>query len=369
MKVLILSCNTGEGHNSVAKAVKEYFELNDTECKIEDSLSFTSKKMSKFISNWHVRIYRHMPNAFGVGYGIAEKHPDLLGDDSAAYKLLTLGSHRLADFIESGGFDSVICTHVFSALLLTKMMANHPKNISTYFISTDYTAHPGCNGSQLDTYFIPHNNLNSEFEQMGIPSEKLEGVGIPVRQMFFKNSEKAEARRKAGIGQNSRHLLMMCGSMGCGPMEETVELLAQYMNGGFELTVVCGTNRKLYERLSKSVGGNSSVHIRGFVKDISTLMDSADLYFTKPGGISVTEAAIKSLPMVLVNTVSGCETHNLDFFVGRGAAVTAETPQELCELAIAILRDKQRLENMSLSYGDLTLQNAARDIFQRVSCK
>ena len=27
MKVLILSCNTGEGHNSAGKAVKEYIEV------------------------------------------------------------------------------------------------------------------------------------------------------------------------------------------------------------------------------------------------------------------------------------------------------------------------------------------------------
>lgn len=35
------------------------------------------------------------------------------------------------------------------------------------------------------------------------------------------------------------------------------------------------------------------------MKDMSALMDSADLYLTKPGGLSTSEALAKALPMVL----------------------------------------------------------------------
>ena len=37
MKILILSCNTGEGHNSAAKAIREYFLSNNDECDIKDA--------------------------------------------------------------------------------------------------------------------------------------------------------------------------------------------------------------------------------------------------------------------------------------------------------------------------------------------
>ena len=40
---------------------------------------------------------------------------------------------------------------------------------------------------------------------------------------------------------------------------------------------------------------------------MALLMDSADLYLTKPGGISVTEAASMRLPMVFIDAVAGCE--------------------------------------------------------------
>lgn len=50
MRLLILSCNTGEGHNSCAKAVFEYTIQQWDSCHVVDSLSFISEKASKFIS-------------------------------------------------------------------------------------------------------------------------------------------------------------------------------------------------------------------------------------------------------------------------------------------------------------------------------
>ena len=61
MQTLILSCNTGAGHNSCAQAVQEAYHSRGEICNITDSLQFISEKASTFISNWHTRIYRHAP--------------------------------------------------------------------------------------------------------------------------------------------------------------------------------------------------------------------------------------------------------------------------------------------------------------------
>lgn len=62
---------------------------------------------------------------------------------------------------------------------------------------------------------------------------------------------------------------------------------------------------------------------------MSLLMDSADLYLTKPGGLSISEASAKKLPMVFLNAVAGCESYNLHFFLERGVAQTADSPHIL----------------------------------------
>ena len=50
MRVLILSCNTGEGHNSCGKAIQEAFQARNIECEMEDALRFVSPKFSKVMS-------------------------------------------------------------------------------------------------------------------------------------------------------------------------------------------------------------------------------------------------------------------------------------------------------------------------------
>lgn len=75
-------------------------------------------------------------------------------------------------------------------------------------------------------------------------------------------------------------------------------------------------------------------------------MDSADLYLTKPGGLSVTEAYVKALPMVCIDAVAGCEEHNRNFFLRMGAAKTGRNVQQLRNLCLRLLTDRRQLAEM-----------------------
>ena len=68
MRILFLSCNTGEGHNSTAKAIMEVLETQGSTCEIRDVLAWLSPRFSKFICSWHARIYRYAPRLFDASY-------------------------------------------------------------------------------------------------------------------------------------------------------------------------------------------------------------------------------------------------------------------------------------------------------------
>lgn len=364
MRLLILSCNTGEGHNSCAKAVSEYTLKQGDSCDIVDSLSFISERTSRFISNGHSRIYRYAPSAFSHGYSFAERHGNFFAEDSSVYKLLTSGTEELYTFLHEKDYDAILCTHVFSALQLTHLLRYYSIKAASFFAATDYTCSPGCGQSKLDKYFIPDASLADEFVSCGVPANKLIPSGIPVRQMFYERGKKADAKLHWGIKPEHRHLLIMCGSMGCGPMEEITEALSGQMPDNCAVSVVCGNNQKLYRKMTKAFSSDSRIHILGYVKDMSSLMDSADLYLTKPGGISVSEAAAKGLPMVFVNAVAGCESYNLRFFEGLGAAVSGETPLQLTEMCLRILNDERKLEEMSSALNGFKTRNAAQIMYE-----
>ena len=139
---------------------------------------------------------------------------------------------------------------------------------------------------------------------------------------------------------------MMCGSIGCGPICELAALLAETIEENEEVTIVCGHNEKLLEKLQQQKLPPERVHVLGLVSNMQTLMRSADLFLTKPGGLSTSEAAALGLPMVLIDAVAGCEEHNLDFFLHAGMAVTANTPNEITQLALALVHDDARLAEM-----------------------
>lgn len=362
-KALILSCSTGQGHNSCAQAMKDYYESQKAGCEIQDSLDFISKRLSRFLSWGHSFVYRHLPWLFRWGYRQSEKHPALFKEGSIIHKALSSGAERMYQYITVGSFDTVICTHIFSAIMLTHMLKNHPLSIQTAFIATDYTCYPGTNACALQKYFIADEAFSVDFVRMGIPKEDIIAAGIPVRQAFYKHTEKADAKRLLNIRSVSKHLLVMCGSMGCGPIPRMMKQISKRMTGDMEVSVICGTNKRLFRKLNRRYKKNSDIHIVGYTNQLSLYMDSADLYLTKPGGISVTEAAVKCLPMAFINAVAGCEQYNMDYFRKRGAAITADSPEKLAQQSILLLNSATDLQRMENALKKHPVSDGAENVF------
>lgn len=366
MATLILSCNTGEGHNSCAKAIKEYYGTVGEECNIKDGLEFISPVVSHFISWGHSYVYRHLPWLFKWGYAHSEKHPAIFHDGSLIHKFMAQGTERMYEYIKNGQYDVVICTHVFTALMLTDVLKAHPMRLTTCFVATDYTCSPSVKDSNLDYYFIPDNELVTEFACKAIAEEKLIPSGIPVRQIFYISCAKKDAKVSMDVLPGHKHLIMMCGSMGCGPMKNLLHELAERISNDWELSVICGNNKKLYDKLSAKYKGNKRIHIRGFVKDMGTMMDSADLYLTKPGGISVTEAQAKALPMVLIDAVAGCEEYNYIHFIRKGGAKSGVTVNELVNVCLSLMQNDDERKRMKACLTTTEKRNSAQVIYNKM---
>ncbi len=346
MRILILSCNTGEGHNSAAKALRECFEQQQIDCDIQDALAFWSPNKSKIISHGHVFIYRKLPRLFGVSYRFEENHMKE-GGEGFIYDLVTKGCHALYQYLLAQHYDIIICTHVFSSMMITELKKHTSLSVKSYFISTDYTCSPGVNQTNLDYYVIPHSKLAEEFIQNGIPADKLITAGIPVKGAFFTKTEPTAAKKSLSLPLNKKVVLLMCGSMGCGPIKELSELLPQKLPPDAVLVIICGNNRRLYKSLTKNPLPEN-VRVIGYTTRMPLYMDAAELILTKPGGLSSTEAAAKALPMVFIDAVPGCETRNLEFFTKNGFADASSDPDVLTDTVCCYLHDSKK--SMAQSY-------------------
>ena len=227
MRVLLLSCNTGEGHNATAKAIMEVLEARNISCQLQDVLACQSPRLSKFISTWHVRLYKYAPKLFDVGYRAMERTEPDPEDTSFIYELLRFSAGRVLELLAEGDFDAVICTHVFSGMAMTEVRKAFRLRIPTFFVATDYTCYPTTEQCDMDGYFIPDEALTGEYTLAGVPESRLLPYGIPVRQAFYTPGDRAQARVRLRLPEEGLVVLLMCGSMGCGPIKKMAKNLAE----------------------------------------------------------------------------------------------------------------------------------------------
>lgn len=355
MRVLILSANTGGGHNSTAKALGEQMETLQIEYEIADTLSFISEKVSDFISWGHSYIYRKLPRLFGIGYRYEEKHSVRF-----IYNQCAKGADALYEKLEAEAFDAVICTHVFSGLMMTELRERYGSTLPCYFIATDYTCSPGVSDMNLDGYFIPHRMLLGEFVHNNIVANKLFATGIPVSSDFYEAKDKTEARRELGLPLDKKIVLLSCGSMGCGKLEKSARMTSGNLPKDACLVVLCGNNEKAYEILKQYEDENFVV--LSFTQKISDYMSAADLYITKPGGLTTTEAIAKRLPMILVNAVPGCETRNFHFLLSEGIANGAKSWRQATAILKRSLQNDRELLQQKEAMDHFLAQNPAESI-------
>jgi len=338
MKTLILTCNTGGGHNSTSSAIKQAFENDGLECDVADALSFISAQLSKIISKGHAQVYRYVPKAFSGGYSFLQTRDSEAKSGNGnvlAIKSIGTGAYKLHRFLEKGQYDHVICAHVISAVMMTTVLQKYGRNVSASFVDTDYTCPPLLRDCDVDIYFIPHEGLVDEFIEAGLPKDRIVPVGIPISSDYRARTPKDTAKMNLGIDPKKHNVLLMGGSMGCGPVDDLVPKILAALPEDCILSVICGTNKKLFTALSKLK--NPNLHIYEYTKKIPALMDSAQMLITKPGGISISEAATKNLPLLLLDVVGGCETQNLNFFVKNGWAqeTTTKTAAQDCAMLIS----------------------------------
>ena len=351
MKILILSCNTGGGHNSAAAAVKEYFGFKGVFCEVQDALAFDSKLKSEIISKSNMLLYKKTPKLFGASYHYLEDHPSKSGHESLIYTVMKRGTEKLHEYLSENHYDAVICTHVFAGMMMTELKKRYEVSIRSYFVATDYASYPGIEEVKVDAYFIAHRHLISDYVRYGVEEDKLIPTGIPIKRAFYKALPKEKARAFLGLPQEKKIILLMGGSLGCGPIYKFGKRILKNMPEDTKLVVICGSNEKLVKKFEK-LSSDEDLRVVGFTDKMNIYMDACDAVITKPGGLSSTESAAKSLPMVLMGDAIGCETRNLDFFLNNGLAVSAQTLEGLANEAIGLLSDDEKMEKIKALLGE-----------------
>lgn len=364
MKVLLLSCYTGEGHNSAARAISEELTRRGIENEITDPVAFKSKEAQSFISSFYNNLIKRTPAAFGAIYKIGALY-DATGITSPVYFANSLYAEKLNEYIKEKDYSAVICTHLYGMEVMTAIRKKLGISIPSYGVFTDYTCIPFITETNLDAYFVPHEKIKEEFCEKKIPESKVITTGIPVSDAFNNHVPETEARKLLGIPEGKRLYLVMTGGVGCENMLSLCDEFIKRTDENDMAFVLVGRNNDLKEKIASRYTSEKICPV-SFTDKVSLYMNAANVMISKSGGLSSTEAAVANVPFVSVKSIPGCETKNARFFSSLGMSLCAGSVAEAIEYARSLAADKEKAEKMREAQRNNINPYAARDIVEKV---
>ncbi len=336
-KVLILSCGTGEGHNSTAYAVKEALDGLDVRSEILDPISLKSEKIRAVVSATYNNVIKKIPSAFGFVYRLGAFY-DRLPLPSPVYRANSKYALQLYNYIIDNGFTEVVCTHIFAMDAMTAVKRLYG-NVPTYGVLTDYVVIPFFRDSDLDGYFVGTEDLKATLVESGYPEKDIFSTGIPVKKGFSEEVSATTAKSLLHIPDDKRVITVMSGGVGCGNLERLCSKLDKNFDRDFFICVLCGRNEKLKSDLDKKYRDSDKFRTVSFTRDAYLYVKASEMVLTKPGGLSSTEIAVAGVPLVHLKPIPGCETYNYRYFVRNGLSMPGKTCRQAASSARKLADD------------------------------
>ena len=348
MKILIISCSTGGGHNACAKYILEELKNNNIEAEFKDFYDIVNKKAKKLSEKLYLSTLNGNGKIFKVVYKLGELYSKTKLK-SPVYSVNKLHKKKLYNYIIQNKIDLVITTHIFPALTLTAI-----KKVPFLLVATDYTACPFMEEANPN-YYVIQNGIEKDFINKGIDEKKLLKTGIPVSSNFIKNAK--NIRYNLNIDKE-KTILIMLGSMGFGNINKIVNNLLEIDNT--KIIIVTGSNKELYNKLKKIK--NKKLITLGYVHNMNDLIYSSDIVVSKPGGLSSTEITSINKPLIHAFAIPGIETINTNFFYNHKMSIKCDNENEIIQNIIKLLNDNKLQKEMIKSQSKIINKNSASDL-------
>ncbi|MGE5327959.1 MAG: MGDG synthase family glycosyltransferase [Deltaproteobacteria bacterium] len=360
MNILFLSVSAGGGHMKAAEALKSYVEESYPGSKtlLLDTLKYINPIINKLVIGGYLSTVQITPKLYGILYDLAETGENISEVSQIMNRII---SYKIKRLIRQFVPDIIVCTHPFTSQMVAKLKkeANiHPKIVT---ILTDFIPHPFWLHEGVDAYIVAHPAMKYEMISKGIKEETIFPFGIPISKKFLEPLNKTEVRNNLGLA-NKPTTLIMGGSLGFGDIKEVFTGLAE-SHRDLQLIVVAGQNKELYKKIRKySNRVDKVIKVYGYTDKIPELMSASDLLISKPGGMTVSEALVKKLPMILISPIPGQEEKNARYLLNGGAAARLYPKQNVEEVLYQVLDMPARYNHMKEMCGYLAHPNSCQHI-------
>jgi processive 1,2-diacylglycerol beta-glucosyltransferase len=361
MKVLVLTLSFGSGHVRAAQAVAEELrrQAPASNVLVVDALA-ECRLLFRACYEWpYWLMLRYAPglwDRFSTAR-VKQEH----GGTAPAWAFRA-GCPKVFSTIKSFNPELIVAAEVAACEMGAIARRLGLTQAPILSVITDYESEPIWVQPEVASFTVPDEHVRAEMISWGAPEDRISICGIPVDPAFDVLHNPKATRLRHGISDNAPMVLLMGGGMGPTRMDQVVERLGK-SSTPMHIVAVAGKDKRALRRLERlRVKAPVSLRVVGWTNEVAALMQAARILVTKPGGLTIAEAALCSLPVVFFDPIPGAEFVNARRMVDAGAAVVTHGPNETAQAIISLLKDDKATDAMVLRSQTMARPNARRKI-------
>jgi processive 1,2-diacylglycerol beta-glucosyltransferase len=295
-RVLILSADVGEGHAAAARALAAQLRNapEPSEVTVIDGLAAMGRVLKPVVEDGYRVQLRFIPWTYTIVYGLLNHVPPIRA--LATFLLRLFGSRPLARTIAEHDPDVVVSTYPAVTVVLARLRRTGEVRCPTVATITDLTglffwAQPG-----IDMHMVMYGESLSPVERIaGRDSVRL--VAPLISEEFLRPRCPEQARRELGLPEDGRMVIVSGGGWGVGDVLGAVREFIRVPEAS-SIVVLAGRNEPLAEKLRRTFGAESRVHVYEFTDKMPELLAAADVLVHSTGGVTCLEAMAAGTPVV-----------------------------------------------------------------------
>lgn len=357
-KILIITGSFGNGHIQVTNSIVEQLnQMNlDNLTVIQRDLFLEAHPiMTTITKKWYINSFKYFRRMYKAFY---YSRPDQL--DKCFYKYY--GLNKLLNLLLKEKPDLILVT--FPTPVMSVLTEQFNMNIPIATVMTDYRMHKNWITPNSERYYLATQDLKQEFEAVGIPSDRIRVTGIPISEQFEEPIDRAAWLRQHHLDPEAQTILMSAGAFGVSKgFDEMIQrILDESQNA--QVVMICGHSKELKRQLSAAFKDNPNVLILGYTTHMNEWMAASHLMITKPGGITISEALIRKIPMIFLNPAPGQELENALYFEQKGFGKIANTPTEAIDIVTHLTRHSNEIDQMIHNMSEARQPHATKRLCQ-----
>jgi len=362
MLLSILSCNYGGGHRRVGEAIAAEWEARTGgRAEVVDYFArFVHPVFDAITKFSYIQSVRRAPIMYGMFY----KATGEIRPDSPVQRAINrMGLERLDRYLKAERPDVVCCVHCTPAGTMSDLKIAGRGEVPCLTIITDYVTHSQWIHPGVDEYSVPAAEVRDGLLARGIPAHRITVTGLPIERKFLRTLDRAAIARRLDLAPDRPVILVMAGAYAMlGGVGDVARVLARFPRP-LQALVVCGHDRRLADQVrARMADSPHPFQVFEYVDNVEELMAASDLLITKAGGVTVSEAMVLRLPMLIYRPIPGQEEGNTKYLLDHGAALAPKTPEMLSSMLETLLADPARLAAMKQATAGLARPAATQQV-------